>query len=152
MGVTRFVPLLTERCTAKPPAPGAATERKRARWQAVAVAGSELSGRVVAPEVAAPMSLSDALAALDGTAVMAWEESTAPVRPVLAGLASQGIDSLTLLVGPAGGLTPEEARSAREAGVRVVSLRPRVMRAETAAIVFTALCLHELGGFEPPAP
>lgn len=151
MGVSRFVPLLTERCTAKPPAPGPATERKLDRWKAVAVAGAELSGRVVAPEVAAPTGLADALAQLDGPAVMAWEESTAPIKPVLADLASDEVDRLTLLVGPAGGLTANEAGMVVSAGARVVSLGPRVMRAETAAIIFTALCLHELGGFDPVA-
>jgi len=152
MGVARFVPLITARCTAKPPVPGAATERKRERWQAVAVAGAELSGRVAAPEVAAPLSLAQALGALEGPAVLAWEESSTPIKPVLAELAAEKVGRLTLLVGPAGGLTREEAGAAQEAGARVVSLGPRVMRAETAAIVFAALCLHELGGFDPVAP
>lgn len=151
MGVSRFVPLLTERCTARPPAPGAATERKLERWRAVAVAGAELSGRVVAPDVVAPQGLAEALAGLDGPAVMAWEEAASPIKPVLADLAAGGIKTLALIVGPAGGLTAAEAGLAAEAGARVVSLGPRVMRAETAAIVFTALCLHELGGFLPAA-
>ncbi len=149
MGVSRFVPLLTERCTARPPAPGSAAERKLERWRSVAVAGAELSGRVVAPEVVAPQTLAQALGRLEGPAVMAWEEATSSIKPALADIASAGLKALTLIVGPAGGLTVAEASLAAEAGARVVSLGPRIMRAETAAIVFTALCLHELGGLLP---
>jgi 16S rRNA (uracil1498-N3)-methyltransferase len=51
-----------------------------------------------------------------------------------------------LLIGPEGGLNETETAQAVEAGLRPVTLGPRVLRTETAALVAVALVLHELGG------
>src|SRR5439155_1248672 len=52
---------------------------------------------------------------------------------------------LLVLVGPEGGFTGEEVALARGAGIRVVSLGPRTLRAESAGLVAVALCQHAFG-------
>ena len=56
-----------------------------------------------------------------------------------------GPEALAVFIGPEGGLSPEEAQAGRAAGLRPVSLGPRILRTETAAIVVCALVLYEAG-------
>ena len=58
--------------------------------------------------------------------------------------------TVSLLVGPEGGFTAEEVDLARAAGVRTVSLGPRILRAETAGPVLAALVAYASGDLEPP--
>jgi 16S rRNA (uracil1498-N3)-methyltransferase len=66
--------------------------------------------------------------------------------------AAAGADSparLLLLIGPEGGFTPEEVATAEEAGARLVSLGPRILRAESAGLTAVAVCqflFGDLGG------
>ena len=53
--------------------------------------------------------------------------------------------NIALIVGCEGGFTPEEAAEAKSRGVEVVTLGRRILRAETASIVFAALTLEKLG-------
>jgi 16S rRNA (uracil1498-N3)-methyltransferase len=53
--------------------------------------------------------------------------------------------TVAAFIGPEGGFAAEEVDLARQAGAQVVSLGPRVLRAETAGVVAAALVLYELG-------
>lgn len=141
IGVARFVPLVTTRCTARPPAGDLA--RRRGRWQAVVRAAAEQSHRALLPEVTAPATLQEALGDLSGSGLLAWEESRRPLKSALPELATG--DALALFVGPEGGFTFEEAEAAHAAGLTVVSLGPRILRAETAGPILAALALYAAG-------
>jgi len=52
--------------------------------------------------------------------------------------------TITLLIGPQGGFAEQEVRLACDNGAIPVGLGPHILRTETAAIVTTALILHEL--------
>lgn len=52
---------------------------------------------------------------------------------------------IALIVGAEGGFTPEEAQIAKESGAQIVTLGRRILRAETASIVASALLLDALG-------
>jgi 16S rRNA (uracil1498-N3)-methyltransferase len=82
---------------------------------------------------------------------MAWESSTESVARALASLGGS-TDSVTLIVGPEGGFTDQEAAMAERRGVSLVSLGPRVLRAETAAIALATLVLYACGDLESAAP
>jgi 16S rRNA (uracil1498-N3)-methyltransferase len=145
LGASRIVPLLTARSTARIEPHGAAAERKREHWQAVVVSAAEQSGRVRLPEVTPAMRLADLQRQLPLPALVAWEESSEPLRPVLASALATHPEALCLIVGPEGGLMAEEVAGLRQAGAAVVSLGRRILRSETAGVVLTALALHEAG-------
>jgi 16S rRNA (uracil1498-N3)-methyltransferase len=99
----------------------------------------------VAEVVALAAALASAAAA-GGTRLVLWEEERAlPLRRVLAEVTHAPV---TLLVGPEGGLSEEEVESARAHGFRSVSLGPRILRVETAALVAVALTQSALGGLD----
>ena len=52
---------------------------------------------------------------------------------------------ISILIGPEGGLTPEEVSLAQEAGGNIVTLGPRILRTETAGLAVVAMVLYELG-------
>jgi 16S rRNA (uracil1498-N3)-methyltransferase len=98
------------------------------RWAAICREAAMLSGRLRVPEVRGPLPFAEA-----------WENSAEPLLldasgPPLAALSS----TATLLVGPEGGWSPPELDLA---GERVASLGPRILRADTAALVALTLAL-----------
>jgi 16S rRNA (uracil1498-N3)-methyltransferase len=143
LGVTRIVPSTSSRSMVKP------SPNRNRRWRTIAQEAARQSGRADVPDVAEVVSLDAALAgaaAAGGTRLVLWEEERAlPLRQVLAQLQSL---SVTLLVGPEGGLSEQEVESARAHGFRSVSLGPRILRVETAALVAVALTQSALGGLD----
>jgi 16S rRNA (uracil1498-N3)-methyltransferase len=145
IGVARFVPLLAQRNVARPAA-GAKLER----WRRIVIEAAEQCGRCVVPDVAAPATIADALAALQPPAIVPYEgERETGLRAALDALGRP--EALTILVGPEGGFTQEEIERAVSRGVRPVSLGPRILRSETAGIVAATLALAHLGALDPPA-
>jgi 16S rRNA (uracil1498-N3)-methyltransferase len=141
LGVSRLVPLLTERSVVQLSAQHA--QRKANRWRAIAVAACEQCGRNRLPQLAAPAALSDFLrgtGAPGHTRLLLSPDGTA----TLAGLARPAA-GVTVLIGPEGGLTDEEAQAAMAAGFTAVRLGPRVLRTETAAIAALAVLQREFG-------
>lgn len=154
LGVTSFQPLLTERAVAATEEFGAA---KRRRYERIIAEALEQCGGAWLPELAAPRMLPDALASAPDGAILLipWEEETA--APLSATLrreaerrrddrnAAQAASDVWLIVGPEGGFSAGEVERARAAGALPVTLGPRILRAETAAVVATALALDALG-------
>ena len=86
--------------------------------------------------------------ALAGTKLLPYEsERKQTLGRYLRGL-SRRPEAVSLFIGPEGGFEDEEVALARGEGAVIVSLGTRVMRAETAAIVATALTLEALGEME----
>jgi 16S rRNA (uracil1498-N3)-methyltransferase len=74
---------------------------------------------------------------------MPWEEEKEySLSDAIAGTVTT---DFRLLIGPEGGFTREEAELARRAGAITVSLGPRTLRAETAALATTAAILFARG-------
>jgi 16S rRNA (uracil1498-N3)-methyltransferase len=139
LGVAAIQPLWTERGVLR--LAGERAERRRAHWQAIAVAASEQSGRAVVPQVAAPMALQDWLDTVSpqrATARWLLDLSADAVMPAQAGLSAEAAGAVLTLSGPEGGVTAEEQAAARRAGFRPVSLGPRVLRADTAPLALLA--------------
>jgi 16S rRNA (uracil1498-N3)-methyltransferase len=140
IGVSRFVPVDTARSVASEPG-----SSRRRRYQAIIREAAEQSGRGLLPRLDSPMRLEDALAdaAARGPVVLPYEEETA-LRLDFTPLPQTG--EVSLVIGPEGGFAREEVASAREAGAHVITLGPRILRAETAAIVASALILARIEG------
>ncbi|HKK55165.1 16S rRNA (uracil(1498)-N(3))-methyltransferase [Marinobacter sp.] len=134
MGVTRIVPLATERCDVK--LKGDREDKRLRHWRQIAISAAEQCGRARVPEVLPVMTLPD------------WFEHTGDcdLRLVLHHRTEQTLGSMAkptriaLMVGPEGGLNPEEITAAQAAGFMPVALGPRVLRTETAPVAAIALC------------
>jgi 16S rRNA (uracil1498-N3)-methyltransferase len=149
LGVAAFTPLLTERAVA---AADELSEAKRRRWEHILAEAVEQSGASRLPDLTEPRPLMRALASLPpgGIALFPWEEARglSPRQALDAAVAERGgiahVAEARIFIGPEGGFSPGEAALAEQAGARLVTLGPRILRAETAAIVATALTVAAL--------
>jgi len=140
LGVTRIIPVLTERSVVKLDAKQA--ERKRVHWQAIAVAACEQSGRDRIPDVDAPLTMAEFPGRADSRATRVLLSPAGGVRvPDLP--RSEG--GIVVLIGPEGGLTDAEQQAAMATGFVAVRLGPRVLRTETAAVAALTLLQHQFG-------
>jgi 16S rRNA (uracil1498-N3)-methyltransferase len=142
IGVTRIIPLVARRTDAHL---AAAAGKRRERWQRLTVQASEQSRRLAPPEIAAPIKLKDlgsdgASPAQSLKIVLAESENETQLRDLI----HSGSSTVTLAVGPEGGWAPDELQWFRDNGWTFASLGDTILRAETAAIVATALALDAL--------
>ena len=140
LGVTRIIPLLTERTIVKLDA--RQLERRLSHWRGIAIAACEQSGRNRIPDIAIPARLHDFLR----------ESDSGAARVLLSPTGTLGIGALQaphgrviVLIGPEGGLAEAEQRAVLDTGFLAVRLGPRVLRTETAAVAAVTLLQHLLG-------
>jgi 16S rRNA (uracil1498-N3)-methyltransferase len=141
LGVTRFVPLALARCVARPEEGGTKAER----WHRIAVESLKQSKRAFLMELGEPTGLDDFLRVVPTGATLAFAD---PGGPGPAGL-PRGTGPLVLLVGPEGGLEPEERDTLLQAGAIPVALGGNRLRAETAGLTLVTSVLAVLGEMEP---
>jgi 16S rRNA (uracil1498-N3)-methyltransferase len=134
------------------------TSSKQARWETIVREAAEQCGRGRLPTVEPICSFSEALANATGVRLLPWEEaerSSGLVHSLTH--APQPVESVSLLVGPEGGLEASEVEQAREAGWQVVTLGKRILRAETAALAALSVIISAVGALgdkpllKPPA-
>lgn len=140
LGATSITPLLAERSVLK--LKGERGEKKRAHWQAVAVAACEQSGRNRVPVIHPATDLEDWLASAPPAArqarlLLSLGEGTLPLRTA-ADQHAPAQQAVVFLSGPEGGLSAKEEALARSQGFAPVSLGARVLRAETAPLAALA--------------
>lgn len=144
LGVRRIVPVVSARSIVRPVA---ALAGKAQRWRSVIREAAEQSRRALLPELGAPMDFAGAIAAAHGLKLIAWEDV-----PGGGGIHVRAQEPVSLLIGPEGGLEPAEVELARAAGWQALSLGPRILRAETAAVAALAAVMAlagELGDLRP---
>jgi len=138
LGAASLTPVLTERASLR--LSGERATKKRAHWQAVAVAASEQCGRNRLLHVREQLSFQEYLrqpvAAHEARWLLWPHEGAQPLASALAALAP--VQAVHLLSGPEGGLSAAEQAAALAAGWRPVHLGPRVLRAETAPVAALA--------------
>jgi 16S rRNA (uracil1498-N3)-methyltransferase len=128
LGVRRFVPVETRRAVVD--------KVKDSRLRAHMIEAAEQCGRTALPDIAPLTSLSRFLATLDDR-VLFFADEEGGVVFVDAVLAHAGPGAI--LIGPEGGFTPEERDAVRAAPRAIgVSLGPRILRADTAAVAAVA--------------
>jgi len=127
LGVARLLPVVTRRTI---------VERiKLERLEAIAIEAAEQCGRTLLPEIAEPAVLDEFLARRDAARTLYFADETG--GEAIATAFSPG--PALLLIGPEGGFTSEERDRIRaQPNVRAVSLGPRILRAETAALAAVA--------------
>jgi 16S rRNA (uracil1498-N3)-methyltransferase len=156
MGVSRLQPMLTRHTQVK----RINVERMRAN----AVEAAEQCGVLSIPEVAEPLTFARAIAGRKSDRLLVFCDETADVKDPIAALAdarqapaallpltmasagSGGPQPLALLIGPEGGFAEEErAALLKLTNVVRLSLGPRILRADTAAVAALALIQAVLG-------
>jgi 16S rRNA (uracil1498-N3)-methyltransferase len=131
LGAARLIPVMTQRTVAE--------RVKLERLQAIAIEAAEQCGRTRLPEIAEPMPLK-ALLGAERTLYFADEAGGEPAADAF----RRG--PALILVGPEGGFTDEERASIRAAPNTVpISLGPRILRAETAALAALATYMAVAG-------
>lgn len=135
LGVKRIIPVLTEYSVVK--LGRSRAEKRQDHWQKIATGACEQSGRVRLPLVDKPLPLKDWLG--DKPQQVDTELILSPGTPTaLPSIAAPGT-RVCVLIGPEGGFSDIEYEDARIAGFKAVSLGPRVLRTETAAIATLAV-------------
>lgn len=132
LGVTRFVPVLSSRVIGGKP-----NENKQKRWEKIVLSAATQSGRSILPEIAPCCSFQEAIEQMKEAdlALICYENATEPL-PV--DLPKEG--HIAILVGPEGGLAPEEA-----AQLPCISLGKRILRTEDAAAFLLPILLDRSG-------
>ena len=138
MGVAQLQPVITRHTVAE----RVNLERMRAN----VVEAAEQCGILRLPEVAEPVVLQRLLASWDPARCLIYCDEGAPIRDPVQALATAAPGPIAVLIGPEGGFAAEEraALLALPAVIRL-SLGPRIMRADTAAVAALALVNAVLG-------
>ncbi|MFN8486976.1 MAG: RsmE family RNA methyltransferase [Caldilineaceae bacterium] len=145
LGVARFVPVISERSIVRP---AEALLKKYERWQSILREAAEQCGRGCIPDLASPVIWTAAIQQATGLKLLPWEENAGHSNSLQHCLAEHPkVDQVNLLIGPEGGITADEVKSAKNTGWQVVSLGSRILRAETAALAGTTLILASYGEF-----
>ena len=143
LGVDRIVPVLAAHSVVRPRADR--IEHQRARWQRIALEAAQQSERWSLPLLDEPATVAEL-----------WSRSKTAASKILLAERSSGA-SLTnvplpgsdgevwLLIGPEGGWEQEEAAQALQQGFAAVTLGPRILRAETAALAAMSVLQSRLG-------
>ena len=141
LGVKRISPVLTEYGVVK--LDGDRAAKRREHWQGVAASACEQSGRTRLPLVDAPLTLKEWFGAKPADADVDLILRPGAVK-ALSGIAAP-TTKVCILIGPEGGFSPTEYEDAEIAGFQSVSLGPRVLRTETAAVAALAVLQSTLG-------
>ena len=142
LGVASIQPLMTERSVLR--LSGERADKKQAHWQSVAVAACEQCGGNRVPRVLAVMTLVQWLKASAPLDAVQPQRLLLSLRPESLGLreaAHPTASAITFLSGPEGGLSTAEEDAALAQGFAPVTLGPRVLRSETAALAALAALL-----------
>lgn len=116
------------------------------RLQAIAVEAAEQTGRLDAPEVVAPAPLARLLEGWPAERALMFCDEAGDAPPVLQALEGRAQRPWGVLIGPEGGFSAAERRLIRSRpGAVAVSLGPRILRADTAAVAALTLWQAALG-------
>jgi 16S rRNA (uracil1498-N3)-methyltransferase len=154
IGVRRIIPVMAGRSDAHLVA---AAGKRQERWQRLLLQAAEQSRQLTPPEITEPVELKElpevataGMASAETIKItgivlaesLAQSDTSVGLREVL--LAHSGASEVMLAVGPEGGWTPAEEAWFQDKGWLAASLGETILRAETAAIVASALAMDAL--------
>jgi 16S rRNA (uracil1498-N3)-methyltransferase len=145
MGATRLQPVLTRHTQAE--------RVNLKRMRANAIEAAEQCGILDLPDLGEPMDLGPAVAALEPSRLLVFCDEDAEVKDPVAALAAaqpRGTRTpLAVLIGPEGGFSEEERAAVMRLPRTVrLSLGPRILRADTAAVAALALVGAVIGDWQ----
>lgn len=141
LGVDEIIPIVTERTIVR--LDGARQEKKAGHWQNIARAAAEQCGRADIPKVRHPIkfeSLLDETGDYDLGLMACLHPDTVHLKKHIPDFKGRRV---LVLIGPEGDFTPEEIKSARASGLKLVSFGKSVLRMDTAAIFILSVLNYE---------
>ena len=144
LGVREIIAFPSSRCVSRPDEKS--LKKKLERWQKIALSAAQQSGRGRIPQVLVLNSFSAALsrAAQSDRALLFYENEDAyTLKMALEG----SYRTVSLMVGPEGGLEEAEVSQAQEAGLKICSLGKRILRCETAPLCALSAVMYDAGEF-----
>lgn len=140
LGITDITPLWSERCDVR--LKGERLEKKMEHWKKIAISACEQSGRNAIPTIHPAMNYHDwATSVKADTKLVLHTRDQKPLAEIKAPA------SVALLVGPEGGITDEEVELCIQQGFTGLTLGPRILRTETAALAALSLFQYLWGDF-----
>lgn len=140
LGAARLVPVKMERCVVKLDARDG--EKRRARLEKIAREAAKQCKRALAPEICPPRSWKEAaaeMAALD-LLLVPWEDARG-FGMRAAHEAFPNAKHIGVVIGPEGGMSEAEVHALENIGAKQITLGPRILRTETAAVTACALAM-----------
>jgi len=144
LGASGLIPFMAERSVPRP-RPGPLTERRR-RWQTIAREALKQCGRSQAPHIGQVVSFKEVISAREAYDLkIIFHNTETKGRSASSFWALKKVRKVLALIGPEGGFTEKEVSSALDSGFIPVSLGPRTLKADTAAMAACAILQHVLG-------
>ncbi len=148
LGITGWLPFFAHRSVPRPDTKRLAARHNR--WRNIAREALKQCGRSRLPVIEDALSFEEVLDRSQGfdLKIIFWEEETQPFEKALQQIKKKA-KSIFLMLGPEGGFTSEEVKTAKAAGFISVSLGPRILKSETASVAACAIIQHlfgDLGG------
>jgi 16S rRNA (uracil1498-N3)-methyltransferase len=138
LGVARIRPVITRRTIVD--------RVNEDRMRANAIGAAEQSGRLDVPSIDAPVALASAFKNWSADRQIMFCDEAGDALPAAEALAKAGRGPWAILTGPEGGFDPAEREMIRTLNVTVpVTLGPRIMRADTAALAAITIWQSTLG-------
>ncbi len=135
LGVTKLVPLNTKRADVKLKD----ADKKTERWRKIALEAAKQSGRAKLMPVEPPIDFEKFIETADGTRILFAERGGESFSEIKAA------EKITAVVGAEGGWESSEIEAARENRFQIITLKGRILRAETAAIAVAAILQNRFG-------
>lgn len=145
LGAFEIIAFPSARCVSRPEEKS--LKKKLERWQKIATAAAEQSGRGLIPQVIALSSYTEALkrATQAELAILFYENERA--KTLKMALSSGEYQTVSLLTGPEGGLEAKEVEQAVNAGLHICTLGKRILRCETAPLCALSAVMYHSGEF-----
>ena len=147
LGAVRIIPVAFSRCVVRLNEKEGA--KKQERWQKIAREAGKQSGRCVIPEVFAPVpfkALQDLFPSC-GCVAVPWEDCSEG-GPIAFHRRHPNLSSAGIVIGPEGGISPDEIREMSGWGAEPVTLGKRILRTETAGLAALSVFFGLYGEME----
>lgn len=140
LGVHKIIPVNMKYCVAKIKD----EDKKNERWNKISEVASKQCKRNIIPKIDKSININELYSLIQNydLAILAYEnEDNITIKDILK--EHKDIKSIAVIVGPEGGLSPEEVKGLIKAGAKVVSLGNRILRTETAPIAMLSMIMYE---------
>lgn len=142
LGIYQWIPFFCERSVPKPD--DARLNKRLERWESIARESLKQCRRSQIPEIMRPVDFKTLIKLADDyeLKIAFWEKTDERFSIIQQ---NSSVKRLRILIGPEGGFSESEIHLAKQHGFLSLSLGPRILRAETAAMAACSLVQHLLG-------